>query len=46
MKSGFGKVANGARLKFKGKIDRASVPKSARRNNGAASATAKTPAAH
>jgi hypothetical protein len=39
------KAANGGRLKFKGKIDRSSVPKQATRN-GAASATAKTPAAH
>jgi len=40
------KAANGGRLKFKGKIDRSSVPKQALRNNGAASAAAKTPAAH
>ncbi len=39
------KAANGGRLKFKGKIDRGSVPKQALRNNGAVSATAKTPAA-
>jgi hypothetical protein len=36
------KAANGGRLKFRGKIDRANVPKSALRNNGAASAAAKT----
>jgi hypothetical protein len=40
------KAANGGRLKFRGKIDRASVPKQALRNNGAASVSAKTPAAH
>ena len=40
------KAANGGRLKFKGRIDRASVPKQALRNNGAGSAPAKTPAAH
>jgi hypothetical protein len=40
------KAANGGRLKFKGKIDRASVPKQALRNNGAGSAPVKTPAAH
>ena len=40
------KAANGGRLKFKGRIDRGSVPKQALRNNGAASATAKTLAAH
>ena len=39
------KAANGGRLKFKGKIDRASVPKQALRNNGAGSAPAKTQAA-
>jgi hypothetical protein len=39
------KAANGGRLKFKGKIDRGSVPKQALRSNGAASATAKTPVA-
>ena len=39
------KAANGGRLKFKGKIDRGSVPKQALRSNGAASATAKAPAA-
>ena len=39
------KAANGGRLKFKGKIDRGSVPKQALRSNGAGSATAKTPAA-
>lgn len=39
------KAANGGRLKFKGKIDRGSVPKQALRNSGAASATAKTPVA-
>jgi len=36
------KAANGGRLKFKGKIDRGSVPKQALRSNGAGSATAKT----
>jgi len=40
------KAANGGRLKFKGKIDRASVPKQALRNNNAGSVPAKTPAAH
>ena len=40
------KAANGGRLKFKGRIDRGSVPKQALRNNGAASAAAKTPLAH
>jgi len=40
------KAANGGRLKFKGKIDRASVPKQALRNNGGGGAPAKTPAAH
>jgi hypothetical protein len=40
------KAANGGRLKFKGKIDLASVPKQALRNNGVASAPAKTAAAH
>ena len=39
------KAANGGRLKFKGKIDRNSVPKQALRNNGAASTSAKTQAA-
>ena len=39
------KAANGGRRKFKGKIDRASVPKQALRNNGAGSAPAKTQAA-
>ncbi len=39
------KAANGGRLKFKGRIDRGSVPKQALRSNGAASATAKTPTA-
>jgi hypothetical protein len=39
------KAANGGRLKFKGKIDRGSVPKQALRNNGAGSAPAKTQAA-
>ncbi len=39
------KAANGGRLKFKGRIDRGSVPKQALRN-GAAGAAAKTPAAH
>ena len=39
------KAANGGRLKFKGKIDRTSVPKHALRNNGGASATAKTSSA-
>jgi hypothetical protein len=39
------KASNGGRLKFNGKIDRASVPKQALRNNGAASAPAKTLAA-
>ena len=38
------KAANGGRLKFKGKIDRASVPKSALRNNGAVAESAKTTA--
>src|SRR5262245_9240285 len=32
------KAANGGRLKFRGKIDRASVPKQALRNNGAGGA--------
>jgi hypothetical protein len=36
------KAANGGRLKFKGRIDRASVPKQALRNNGSGSAPAKT----
>jgi hypothetical protein len=40
------KAANGGRLKFKGKIDRGSVPKNALRNNGAGGAAAKTLAAH
>jgi hypothetical protein len=40
------KAANGGRLKFRGKIDRASVPKQALRNNGAASVPAKTLVAH
>ena len=41
------KAANGGRLKFKGRIDRASVPKQALRNNGSGSVPAKTqPAAH
>jgi hypothetical protein len=40
------KAANGGRFKFKGKIDRGSVPKQALRNNGAGGAPAKTPAAH
>jgi len=39
------KAANGGRLKFRGKIDRASVPKQALRNNGAGSSPAKTPSA-
>jgi hypothetical protein len=39
------KAANGGRLKFKGRIDRSSVPKSALRNNGTGSAPAKTLAA-
>jgi hypothetical protein len=39
------KAANGGRLKFRGKIDRGSVPKQALRSNGAAGATAKTQAA-
>ena len=39
------KAANGGRLKFKGRIDRASVPKQALRNNGAGSAPARTQAA-
>ena len=39
------KAANGGRLKFKGKIDRASVPKQALRNNGGAPAKTQT-AAH
>lgn len=39
------KAANGGRLKFRGKIDRASVPKQALRTNGAASAAAKTQSA-
>jgi hypothetical protein len=39
------KAANGGRLKFKGRIDRASVPKQALRNNGSGSAPAKTQAA-
>ena len=40
------KAANGGRLKFKGKIDRGSVPKQALRINNAGSVPAKTPAAH
>lgn len=36
------KAANGGRLKYKGKIDRNSVPKQALRNNGAAGTAAKT----
>ena len=40
------KAANGGPLKFKGKIDLASVPKQALRNNGASTAAAKPPAAH
>ena len=36
------KAANGGRLKFRGKIDRSSVPKQALRSNGTPSATAKT----
>ena len=41
------KAANGGRLKFKGKIDRASVPKHALRNNAASNATVKTqPSSH
>jgi hypothetical protein len=39
------KAANGGRLKVRGKIDRGTVPKQALRNNGAASMSAKTPAA-
>ena len=39
------KAANGGRLKFKGRIDRASVPKQALRNNGSGGAPAKTQAA-
>lgn len=39
------KAANGGRLKFRGKIDRASVPKQALRNNGGAPAKTQT-AAH
>jgi hypothetical protein len=35
------KAANGGRLKFKGKIDRASVPKQALRNNKTGSAPGK-----
>ena len=36
------KAANGGRLKFKGKIDRASVPKQALRNTGTANPPAKS----
>lgn len=39
------KAANGGRLKFKGKIDRSSLPKAALRSNGTGSAPAKTQAA-
>jgi hypothetical protein len=39
------KAANGGRLKFKGKIDRSSVPKQALRSNGTGSGPAKTQAA-
>lgn len=39
------KAANGGRLKFRGKIDRSSVPKQALRANGAGSTPAKTQAA-
>ncbi len=39
------KAANGGRLKFKGRIDRGSVPKQALRSNGGGSAPAKTQAA-
>jgi len=39
------KAANGGRLKFKGKIDRNSVPKQALRNNGTVGTAAKTQAA-
>jgi len=38
------KAANGGRLKFKGKIDRSSVPKQALRNNGTGVTPTKTPA--
>ncbi len=39
------KAANGGRLKFKGKIDRASLPKNALRNTGTASAPGKADSA-
>jgi hypothetical protein len=40
------KAANGGRLKFKGKIDRNSVPKSALRNNGGTNAAKAPVTAH